>query len=642
MNATDILYVSGRTKSEDELEITIETLITLFVYHYCDFQLEIIIIDTDDEYLLTISLHSLRNISFHFKSREDALKMGFSCHLPAIHSSKENTFVAGVCAVLRWAIKSHLQFYPDHHCGSLLGFRGGCLVACAESSAWTKFCEVQLPNSVQKASSCSKSGHVLKIPENLLLLEEHLKRPVRTHNILKRKLDIVRKVKKDNASKSAENGPSVEMTEEQSSFTLYGSDSVAVDVDDLSKKIESIVINEKSEEFSLNHSYLEGIDLTLADIIVFPSGLSLIAYENAISLFMKCTILSVVLQRDQLIFLKILHPFARKHLPSVLKWYERLNMKDNVKKAVVKSKFNVLLLNDPCDNDSTISITVPSIDKNSLYKRDPSNTKMKCKHQNPVKILALLQEANIKPTYSFNYCSHLNWKDLPADLHPLNGDLPEKRVNRKCQQIESIVTAVLKVAKQGQKIVEFCAGGGHVGLLLAYFLPSCQVILIENKESSMMRAKNRAEQLNLKNVTFYQCNLDYFKGSFDVGLCLHACGVATDLVLQQCIRNKASFVCCPCCYGGVQNTHLLSYPLSKTFSSLGFSYKEYMLLAHCADRNEINTPTAEQGELCMGLIDTDRVYYAEEHNYEVKLTKLQPAECSPKHNLLIGLSPISI
>lgn len=72
---------------------------------------------------------------------------------------------------------------------------------------------------------------------------------------------------------------------------------------------------------------------------------------------------------------------------------------------------------------------------------------------------------------------------------------------------------------------------------------------------------------------YLQCNLDYFTGSFDIGISLHACGVATDLVIQQCIKKQASFVCCPCCYGNIQDTHLLNYPLSKKFQDTILSKK---------------------------------------------------------------------
>lgn len=67
--------------------------------------------------------------------------------------------------------------------------------------------------------------------------------------------------------------------------------------------------------------------------------------------------------------------------------------------------------------------------------------------------------------------------------------------------------------------------------------------------------------------------MDYFKGKFDVGVSLHACGVATDLVIQACIENCASFVSCPCCYGSVQANHMVTYPRSQAFSAVPFKVK---------------------------------------------------------------------
>ena len=39
------------------------------------------------------------------------------------------------------------------------------------------------------------------------------------------------------------------------------------------------------------------------------------------------------------------------------------------------------------------------------------------------------------------------------------GEVPVKRVERKCQQLENLVTAVLEVAQPGDVIVDFCSGG---------------------------------------------------------------------------------------------------------------------------------------------------------------------------------------
>ena len=55
----------------------------------------------------------------------------------------------------------------------------------------------------------------------------------------------------------------------------------------------------------------------------------------------------------------------------------------------------------------------------------------------------------------------------------------------------------------------------------------------------------------------------HLQAKFDIGFALHACGVATDLVLQLCESKRAAFVVCPCCYGSIQSGHTVSYPRSK-------------------------------------------------------------------------------
>ena len=41
---------------------------------------------------------------------------------------------------------------------------------------------------------------------------------------------------------------------------------------------------------------------------------------------------------------------------------------------------------------------------------------------------------------------------------------------------------------------------------------------------------------------------------------LHACGIATDMVLEHCIQAGAAFVVSPCCYGFIQNAVKFSFP----------------------------------------------------------------------------------
>ncbi len=180
------------------------------------------------------------------------------------------------------------------------------------------------------------------------------------------------------------------------------------------------------------------------------------------------------------------------------------------------------------------------------------------------------------------HVAFLDWTAIPPSVHPLGGELPPKRLIKKCQQLESLARAVMSIAERegsrNLRIVDFCSGGGHLGILLAHLLPESQVLLVENKEDSLRRAYDRIRGRQ-KNVSLYQCNLAYFVGQFDVGISLHACGSATDMVLDKCLKAGAHFVSCPCCYGSIRTNSSgqdeeeegLTYPRSKRFADFGWS-----------------------------------------------------------------------
>lgn len=108
------------------------------------------------------------------------------------------------------------------------------------------------------------------------------------------------------------------------------------------------------------------------------------------------------------------------------------------------------------------------------------------------------------------------------------------------------------------------AGSGHLGLLMAHLIPQSSVHMVENKEESLARARCRGLEMDLDNVWFYQCNLEFYVGRFNLGTSLHACGAATDLVMEKCLVSRASIVSCPCCYGGVTTSvGVLQFPRSK-------------------------------------------------------------------------------
>ncbi|XP_030836258.1 glutathione S-transferase C-terminal domain-containing protein-like [Strongylocentrotus purpuratus] len=235
----------------------------------------------------------------------------------------------------------------------------------------------------------------------------------------------------------------------------------------------------------------------------------------------------------------------------------------------------------------------------------------------------------------------LDWRNMDPVVSPIEGEVEARRARGKEQQLESIVTVVQQIAHPGSRILDFCSGGGHLGIALAYCLPGCHVIMIENKEESLKRALGRVQTLGLQNVTLYLSNIDYFYGQFDIGVSLHACGVATDIVLSKCVKQGASFVSSPCCYGSLHNTHHLTYPRSQVFRESSISKKNYFLVAHAADQTcwDFDSNLSKQGKRCMGYIDRDRAELAREYGYHVTICSLKPETCSPKNNLLIGVSP---
>lgn len=297
-------------------------------------------------------------------------------------------------------------------------------------------------------------------------------------------------------------------------------------------------------------------------------------------------------------------------------------------------------------------VEVPS--NYSLYKNDSKRYKPQSQvFTKQIDIDAALTKVNqlgLRITSDTYSCiEQFDWNDVPYEALPEGGNLPVDRLERKKHQLQSLAMEVLAMAKPGDRIVDFCSGAGHLGIIIAYKLPACQIILLENKEESLMRAKKRVDQLKLTNVLFFQSNLDYFHGHFDIGTSLHACGVATDIVLSHCLRQRANFVCCPCCYGGIHPMPHITYPRSEFFRDVGaLSSQECMHVAHCADqahdirKGKCNVEKSVQGQYCMDVVDWDRKLCAEECGYSVRLTRLQPEDCTPKNRLLIGILTVKV
>ncbi|EFA06891.1 glutathione S-transferase C-terminal domain-containing protein [Tribolium castaneum] len=556
----DHIYIGAQRVGDAQLSLDIESLIVLNVYRIAgndNIKLRVKILDggTQGAHVTVDMSRVVHEIV------ENIPEIAKYCAWPVI--VKHNYVIAGLCSVTRQIIK-----LSEHKkVQKLLGFRDACLMACSESSIWTKFCEVDMISTI-KSVVLDPMGHfngnVFKLPRDLVRFEYHLGQPVRMHNVYK----IAREQNK------------------------------------------AITNDTPIEKLDLKHTFGEGPFMTLSDVILF----------SCVQIFM--TLFPELKFQDK--------------LPLTLAWYH--NMKEM---NVNKLKFDL----NPLPVEIT-EVEEPEIVKQSLYTADPSRYKPEkriyTKQKDITNSLRIINNNHIEianSLYPYGDEIEFDWSKIPEEANPMSGALPENRAYRKCDQLENLAKAVIKLTGGKQmKIVDFCSGSGHLGILLAFLLPQCTIILVENKELSLVRAKERIEKMNLTNLVILQSNLDYFVGTFDIGVSLHACGVATDLVIQNCIKNKAHFVCCPCCYGGIHDCYHLTYPRSLEYQRLNMEHKDYLTLAHAADQtHDPNNRKTTQGFVCMDAIDTDRRLYAESCGYEVHLGKLQPASCTNKNNLLVGI-----
>ncbi|KAK7789975.1 hypothetical protein R5R35_008501 [Gryllus longicercus] len=566
----DMLYLQVFSEPENGwVLVPLETLITVFMVKYCfGTKIKMIMVVKQDS--TPVFQIKVLGMNYEVLQKESLPHTAKLCVLPVILVER-STCVAGLCAVLRQLIKTIVAEEPSHWSRTLLGFREGCLVACAESSVWTRFCEVDMIATTKHLIVGSMSKTEVIIPEDIARFEVHMAQPIRMHNVQKKAQELMKKCGK----------------------TTY-------DVGDLG---------------IVEHCFAEGPTMTLADVILFPC-------------------LHIVIESIRSVYLQ-------QNIPLIMKWYHNMCEQDGIEESL--SIFNTIP--SKLVDDMYVIYNVPDVPKQSIYKSDPRRYKPRNRiftRQEDVDASLLVVDMLglsvdvLEPPFGNEV--EFDWRSLPYDAQPEGGHLPASRRERKSQQLENLTKAVLKVAQPGHTIVDFCSGSGHLGIVLAHLLPRCHVVFLENKEESLTRARERVKKLGLSNVSFCQCNLDYFVGHFDIGTSLHACGVATDLVIQCCIKERAVFVCCPCCYGSVQNNHIITYPRSKFFRDSPMTLREYLVLGHSADQtHDENNVKTDQGKKCMGIIDKDRCLHASEAGYFVSLAKLIPESCTPKNNLLVGI-----
>lgn len=510
------------------------------------------------------------------------------CSLPIF--LKENNFcVAGLSAVIRQLFVYCCKESGTSYTTKMLGHKQASLTACPEFSTYTKLCNVDLIVSFKNVVRAIRQleNHVEKIFQLFAAIDNILSKPMR--------------------------------------------------IADSKNRAAAVTSKEKNSP----RTYIEGLHFALSDIITFPA------------VYMSWNTLTDA---------------QRGHLsPHIVDWFNRCLGEFGVTETLNAFKFSIVKSEDDVFFESFTTASSPSADVGShlvqqIYpcsqnglnanENDPSGVRemKEITEKTPKKYYTKQKDVEeainkfdsldierLSPISYFDTIEHLDWNAIPVALHPNGGNVPSVRLKRKMEQIESLIFFISKLSKPNDVIVDFCCGMGHVGLLLAYLLPRSKVILLDNKEHSLNEVGKRVAKLNLKNVVIVQSNVDFFVGNFQIGVALHACGVATDLVISKCITRRAHMVVSPCCYGKIKENHVLAYPRSSSLFN-HFSHAQFMILAHSADQtHKFLYDKTEQGEKCMDIVDTDRCLHVKQQSYDVSLYKMIPLTCTTKHNIIVGV-----
>ncbi|XP_047142525.1 glutathione S-transferase C-terminal domain-containing protein isoform X1 [Hydra vulgaris] len=569
-----------------------------------------------------ISLIVCNELNLNIKYRKDATRCP-----KFIIAEKYSSY--GLSNVSRQIIKNAVSNSCDElQCKEielLLGYKQNCLKACSAVSKWTMFCEVEFPNAVETfIKNLKSSNYPIDIPVQFLQLEKEL-------NVSKKTPNYIKYFKGKKSSSFAARDGAILTHEEFDSiedslihlFKVHNCMSCICKETTLAESKNHPLLIENSE---VCWPYLCGFNLTIIDLLLLSMLLECLAWIPCLSVAKE-------------FFIK---------LPSIHKWLLRCTSYVYYKNAIEyvhkmwqktssncqKMKFKQYFTYSFAENITHVTFEAKGINPRQMHCTITKNLPL---------IYDLLETNCISPEIKNLKSQSIEWDKIPTDLNPSQGDLNPERALRKRQQIENMISLITPVLKSGDKVVDFCSGGGHLGIVVAYLRKDCTVFLIENKEESIERAKARIKELRLTNIYLLLSNFEYFDKPFNIGISLHACGSATDLVLDMCIKKKASFIVCPCCYGSIRPTGNIVYPKSKKFSCL--TNEQFFLLARSADHTSSDEHTSlncqnayyKQGKKGMLFVDHDRVLDAETRaSYKTQIYLMTPESCSPKNNILFG------
>jgi len=196
------------------------------------------------------------------------------------------------------------------------------------------------------------------------------------------------------------------------------------------------------------------------------------------------------------------------------------------------------------------------------------------------------------------------------------GTALRKEDARKAREVHALLGEIARCGGRDPWLVDAAAGRAYVGLLAVELLGFRRVVVIEHQERHAHTGRALAAAFPDAEVSIHAAEVGdatVWPERPDIAVGLHACGPATDAIIERATAAAARWILLvPCCYGAQVPFWARARAIAQ---ALGVP------------------PQAEPlGRLLRGLVDAERTLRLEAAGYEVTVVPLVPPTVTP-HNL---------
>jgi hypothetical protein len=192
-----------------------------------------------------------------------------------------------------------------------------------------------------------------------------------------------------------------------------------------------------------------------------------------------------------------------------------------------------------------------------------------------------------------------------------------KEDEKKCAEVQALLGELCRLRRDGL-LVDAAAGKAPVGLVAADLLGVGRLVVIERDqgraEACRMAAARLARRVDVSIREGEAGDPGLWPERPDAVVALHACGQASDRIIDAAVRVRARFLLlAPCCYDR-------EIPFARTAAD---AVARADVFRHAEIRRRMET----------ALVDTERTLRLEAGGYRVEVLQFVPPTVTP-HNLL--------